>query len=99
VPFFVTAEFHQAQEQQGSRIAGNLAFQLFADTVDSSSCIHTSLTRHLIDVSQITVEAEVGFNIPDSEVMPQIVFQHGLSPCCINFFFLAKQGKQAQETG
>ena len=68
--FFVTAEFHQAQEQQSSRIAGNLAFQLFADTIDSHLWVHASFTRHLVDVSQITVKAEVGLNIPDSEMMP-----------------------------
>ena len=57
-------------EQQSSRIAGNLAFQLFADTIDSHLWVHASFTRHLVDVSQITVKAEVGLNISDSEVMP-----------------------------
>ena len=90
VTFLIVAEFHQTQEQQGSFLMRDLGFQFLADRVNSRLRIRSHIVGHLIDVPQITIESEIGFDVPNSEIATHIVFQHGSCPCLVNLFFLAK---------
>ena len=90
---FVAAEFHDAQQQHCGLARLNFPVEIFADGTHRVERVE--VFTHFIDPAHVAVEVQVGIDVANAEVMTQIAHEHGLCPCLIYLFFLAKQGKQA----
>ena len=69
------------------------------DRTDALLSIEAVVIHQVIGTPQVFIKTQVGVDVADAVLVTQIVYQHGLSPCFIHLLFLAKQGKQTQETG
>ncbi len=92
----IAAELHETQQQQSLVAGANLAMQRGADTLDSGLAVE--LVGHLVGHAHVAVQVEIEIDVSDTEMATQITHEHFLGSCLVYLLFLAKQGKQTNET-
>ena len=92
--FLIAAELHQSEQQQGFLFCFDLSLKGGTDRTNATLRVKILVVHQVISTPEVAIEAQIGVDISDTELMAQKVHKHGFCPCFIHLFFFAKQGKQ-----